>query len=91
MTDRLTLDVENRPTINEGDTLLVTPDVGRPYRARVLAVEGDRLKVRIPPDPRAPHPTGSRTTHFDREELEAWYVRCDLTLNPRPPHRRGVA
>lgn len=82
-TDTLTLDVEDRPRIERGDRLHVTPDVGRPYRATVLRIDGERVKVRIPGDgshPVAPQPPQPRT--FDAEELAGFYVRGDLLINP---------
>lgn len=83
----LTLDVEDRPRIAEGDTLLVTPDVGTPYRCTVAEIDGDRVAVRIPQDRQAPRPDSSSFRRFDRDELEAFYVRCALAINPpeRPP------
>lgn len=78
----LTLRVEDEPTIQTGDVLLIYPDVGRSYRATVRAVEGERLKCSIPPDPKAPHPVGRQTRRFDRDELEAALVNGDLLINP---------
>lgn len=75
------------PTIETGDTLWIDPDLGRPYTATVVDVLDDRIKARIPHDPKAPVPTGSQTRTFYKESLEEWHVRCDLVVNPdRPEH-----
>lgn len=82
----LTLQVEDRPTIDEGDVLLVTPDVGTPYRERVIGIVDEaQLRVRLSdPGKGFPHPVEPRTRALDREELEDWYVIGDLVINPGP-------
>lgn len=80
--ERLTLRVEDRPTIERNDELLITPDVGRPYRATVIRIDGHTAVVRIPGDGSAPIPHGSSKRQFDRDELTGFYVRGDLLINP---------
>lgn len=82
--ERLTLDVDDRPTIGAGDVLLVTPDVGAPYRATVREIDADagKVRVQIPPDPRAPHPVGSQRRTFYADDLEAWHAMGELLINP---------
>lgn len=90
--DGLTLNVEDRPTIEPGDELLIFPDVGRAYTVEVLAVEpdADRVKVRYPPDASGPRPVPSRTGYLPRDALEAWVINADLLINPDdPPHAYG--
>lgn len=78
----LTLDCGDRPTVERGDTLLITPDVGRPYRATVVDVNGQKIRVRISADTHAPHPVGPQYRTFYGDELTEFLVRGDLLINP---------
>lgn len=78
-TNAVVLAVENQPRIQPGDTLLIFPSVGKPYKAHVVETQKeDRIKVRLPG---ALYPS---TRVFRKDELEEWYAEGDLLINPEP-------
>jgi len=73
--------------VNAGDTLSIDPDVGAPYRARVIEkLPGERaIEIRYRTD------RGEQTRRIHATELATWHVSGRLIVNPpnrRPTRRR---
>ena len=73
--------------IDAGDTLSIDPDVGAPYRCRVIEkLPGERaIEIRYSSE------RGQQTRRISATELATWHVTGRLIVNPpnrRPTRRR---
>jgi len=73
--------------VDVGDTLSIDPDVGAPYRARVVEkLPSERaIEIRYSTD------RGQQTRRIHATELATWHVNGRLIINPpnrRPTRRR---
>jgi len=68
--------------VDVGDTLSIDPDVGKPYRARVIEkLPGERaIEIRYSSE------RGEQTRRISATELATWHVTGRLVVNP--PNRR---
>ena len=73
--------------IDAGDSLSIDPDVGKPYRARVIEKLPDERAIEI----RFGSERGEQTRRIHATELATWHVSGRLIVNPpnrRPTRRR---
>jgi len=73
--------------VDVGDTLSIDPDVGAPYRARIIEMLPDERAIKI----RHTTDRGEQTRRIHATELATWHVSGRLIVNPpnrRPTRRR---
>lgn len=76
----IVLEVDDNPIVAVGDTLLIYPDIGKPYEAEVIKIREDsmgnfRVSIQIPEN-------FYTKKIFLKEDMEEWYTMGEMLINP---------